>query len=375
MKFRQWVAAALAVATSLGAASSAHAARGMEVGLQDDAVFLYQSYYNRDLALQQAKQLGVTRLRVNVLWNRIASAQNAQRTAPAQVTYNWAPYDSIVDTAAFYGIKVQFTVAGPAPAWANGKHRAGLHAGAYKPNARLYGQFVRAVATHFKGRVDRYSMWNEPNWPGWLAPYKSAPRLYAGLFRAGYSAVKGVDPNAQVLFGELAPQEHRGKSLAPLTFIRKATAHGHVKADGLAHHPYAFGVSPTSRKGGRNDVTMGTLRRLTRLLHVLAHKRKLRTPQGGSLPVYLTEYGYFAKGPRWLGNKRRSAYLRKGFQIALHTPSVREMTQYTLVAPPHGTAWDTSLVSSTGTPSSAFRSLSSWTLGALRVGGIARAPR
>ena len=84
MKFRQGVAAALVVATSLGAAAgSAHAARGMEVGLQDDAVFLYQSYYNRDLGLQQAKQLGVTRLRVNVLWNRIASAQNRQRSAPA----------------------------------------------------------------------------------------------------------------------------------------------------------------------------------------------------------------------------------------------------------------------------------------------------
>jgi hypothetical protein len=375
MKFRQAVAAALAVATSLGAAGSAHAARGMEVGLQDDAVFLYQSYYNRDLALRQAKQLGVTRLRVNVLWNRIASAQNRQRTAPAQVIYNWYPYDSIVDAAGAYGIKVQMTVAGPAPAWANGKRRPGLHAGAYNPNARLYGQFVHDAAVHFKGRVDRYSIWNEPNWPGWLAPYRSAPRLYAGLYRAGYAAVKSVDPNAKVLFGELAPQERRGKSLAPLTFVRRATRHAHFFADGFAHHPYAFTMSPTSHTGGRNDVTMGTLGRLTHLLHLLAHKRKLRTPQGGSLPVYLTEYGYFARGPRSLPVHRRAAYLRKGFQIALHNPSVREMTQYTLVAPPKRTDWDTSLVSSGGAPSSVFNTLSSWSLDALRVGGIASTPR
>ena len=88
---------------------------------------------------------------------------------------------------------------------------------------------------------------------------------------------------------------------------------------------------------------------------------------------FLIEYGYFASGPRSLGVKRRAAYLRKGFQIALHSPSVREMTQYTLVAPPGG--WDTSLVSSTGTPSSVFNTLSSWTLGAVRAGGVARAPR
>jgi hypothetical protein len=289
------------------------------------------------------------------------------------VIYSWYPYDSIVDAAAAYGIKVQMTVAGPAPAWANGKHRAGLHQGAYKPNARLYGQFIHDVAMHFKGRVDRYSIWNEPNWPGWLAPYKSAPSIYAKLYRAGYAGVKSADPNAKVLFGELAPQERRGKSLAPLTFIRRATSHGHFKSDGLAHHPYAFTVSPTSRKGGRNDVTMGTLGRLTHLLHRLARSHRLRTPHGGSLPLYLTEYGYFASGPRSLGNSRRAAYLRKGFQMALHNPSVREMTQYTLVAPPSG--WDTSLVSQFGAPSSAFNALSSWTLGAVRVGSIARTPR
>ncbi|HEY7296017.1 MAG TPA: hypothetical protein VH916_13310 [Dehalococcoidia bacterium] len=371
---RKLLAGVLVAATSLTLASSAHAARGMEVGLQDDAVFLYQHYYNRDLALQQARQLGVTRLRVNVLWNRAAAAQNRQRMAPAQVIYNWAPYDSLVDAASAYGIKVQMTIAGPAPAWANGKHRAGLHNGAYKPNARLYGQFVHDVALHFKGRVDRYSIWNEPNWPGWLAPYKSAPHIYASLYRAGWIAVKSVDPSARVLFGELAPQERRGKSLGPLSFLRLATKHAHFKADGLAHHPYAFSVSPSSRAGGQNDVTMGTLGRLTNLLHKLAHTRKLRTPAGGSLPVYLTEFGYFASGPRALRTKRRAAYLRKGFQIALHTPPVREMTQYTLVAPPKRTDWNTSLVSQGGTPSTVFKTLSSWTLGALRVGGIAKRP-
>jgi hypothetical protein len=372
---RRLAALLLVVFTSLTVATSAHAARGMEVGLQDDAVFVYQQYYDRDLALEQAQQLGVTRLRVNVLWNRVAAAQAGQRMAPAQVIYNWAPYDSIVDAAAAHGIKVQMTVSGPAPAWANGKHRNRIHDGAYKPNARLFGQFAHDVALHFRGRVDRYSIWNEPNWPGWLAPYRSAPRLYASLYRAGYAAVKSADPNAKVLFGELAPQGRRGKSLSPLVFLRQATRHAHFKADGLAHHPYAFNVSPSARKVARNDVTMGTLGRLTNLLHSLAHTRRLRTPHGGSLPVFLTEFGYFARGPRALPLRRRAAYLRKGFQIALHSRSVREMTQYTLVSPPRRTDWDTSLVSRSGAPSSVFRSLSSWAAGALRVGGIARAPR
>jgi hypothetical protein len=362
------------LATVLIASAAAQAAPGMEVGLQDDAVFLYQSYYNRDVALQQARQLGVTRLRVNVLWDRVASAQADQPTPPAQVTYNWAPYDSLVDAAAAYGIKVQFSIAGPAPAWANAKHQHNLHAGAYKPNPTLYGQFVHAVAQHFAGRVDRYSIWNEPNWKGWLAPLKTGPQQYAKLYKAGYAAVKSADPNAKVLFGELAPQERKGASTAPLTFVRQAVAKGHFVADGFAHHPYAFNVAPTSKRGGPNDATLGTLGRLTKLLKGLARAHKLRSPQGGAPPLYLTEYGYFARGPRSLGEKRRAAYLKQGFQMAAKNPAVRELVQYTLIAPPGSVTWDTSLIQPNGAPDPAFQSLSSWALGAIGTGRLAAQP-
>jgi cellulase (glycosyl hydrolase family 5) len=363
------------LATMLIGSAAAHAAPGMEVGLQDDAVFLYQNYYNRDTALDQAKQLGVTRLRVNVLWDRVASAQAAQTTPPATVTYNWAPYDSLVDAAAAKGIKVQFSIAGPAPAWANGMHQDNLHAGAFKPNPVLYGRFVHDVAQHFAGRVDRYSIWNEPNWKGWLAPLKTAPQQYGKLFKAGYAGIKSADPNAKVLFGELAPQERKGASTAPLTFIKKALGRGKITADGFAHHPYAFTVSPTSKKGGPNDVTLGTLNRLTNLLKQLAKKHKMRTPQGKSLPVYLTEYGYFARGPRFLGDARRTAYLKQGFQIAQKNPAVRELVQYTLVAPPGNVAWDTSLIGADGTPTSAFTSLSSWAQGGITKGILTSVPK
>jgi hypothetical protein len=373
-RLRRAVAVVLAMATTLGASATAHAAPGMEVGLQDDAVFLYQSYYNRDLALQQARQLGVTRLRVNVLWNRIASAEAGHVIPPAQVTYDWAPYDSLVNAAAAYGIKVQFSLTGPAPAWANAKHRNDIHAGAYKPNARAYGRFAHDVAQHFVGRVDRYSIWNEPNWGGWLAPLKDGPKLYAALYKAGYTGVKTADWNAKVLFGELAPQEHRGSSTAPLTFVQQATAHSRFVADGFAHHPYAFSVAPGSTKGGPNDATLGTLSRLTTLLKGLAKAHKLRTPTGRALPLYLTEYGYFARGPRSLGEARRSAYLLKGFKMALLNPAVKEMVQYTLVAPPGEVAWDTSLIQATGAPDSAFSSLHTWALNALGAGRIAPLP-
>ncbi len=100
----------------------------------------------------------------------------------------------------------------------------------------------------------------------------------------------------------------------------------------------------------------------------------MRTPTGGTLPLYLTEYGYFARGPRSLGEARRSAYLLKGFQMALLNPAVKEMVQYTLVAPPGDVAWDTSLVQADGVPDPVFGSLHTWALNALGAGRIAQLP-
>ena len=118
--------------------------------------------------------------------------------------------------------------------------------------------------------MDRYSIWNEPNWSGWPAPLKDGPKLYAKLYKAGYAGIKSADPNAKVLFGELAPQERKGASIGPLTFVQQATAHSRFVADGFAHHQYAFTRAPGSTKGGRYDATLVTLGRLTQLLLGLA---------------------------------------------------------------------------------------------------------
>ena len=60
--------AALAL-VALPVVPPAHAARKMEIMLQDDGILVFpNNYYNRDVAFRQARALGVTTLRVNVQW-------------------------------------------------------------------------------------------------------------------------------------------------------------------------------------------------------------------------------------------------------------------------------------------------------------------
>ena len=366
MRTKALISLALLAALLAGRVASAHAARGMEVAIQDDQVFLNQAWYGRERAFARARELGVTRLRVNFIWAR-EIAHPGGRRAPADPGYNWGPFDSLIAQAATHGIKVQLTLTGPAPAWATGNHRVGV----YKPNARAFANFARDVARHFKGRVDRYGIWNEPNWKSWLMPHASSPTIYRHLYVGAYRAIKRADRNTKVLIGETSPQARGRAGTAPLTWLRAMVGRSHLHADGFAHHPYDYRHSPRTVAGGRNDVTIASLGRLTRALSQLAHRRLLRTPHGGALPIYLTEYGYLVHGRFAMNQQRAAAYLAQAFSIALHNGRVKSMLQYGLVSPPLSVNWDSSLIAANGHARSSFYSLRKWASHARR--SIARA--
>ena len=327
----------------------ATAGASMEFALQDDDVFVHQHGYDRDRGLDHAVALGVSRIRVNVLWSRVLV-----RGGSADPVYDFSAIDALQEDAAERGIALQLTIAGPAPSWATGNHRVGN----YKPDAVKFGRFVRAVAEHFQGRVDRYSIWNEPNWNTWLAPASQAPSLYRKLYRAGYAAVKAADPDAQVLIGELAPVGG-GRAIAPLQFLRSLAPRGSapLKADGFAVHPYQLTSAPTISAGKPDDVTIGSLSRLTTALDVLYRRGSLRTSRGKKLDLYLTEFGYLTKGSRRQPPARIAAWMTAALKIAQRNHRVRQLLQYQLIDPPADALWHSAVMSRRGTPEPAYKAL------------------
>jgi hypothetical protein len=315
--------------------STAHASRNMELALQDDAVFVDQRWMDREKALDHAADLRTKRIRVNVIWSRVLIGG----------TYHFEQLDNLHAAAASRGIKLQMTLTGPAPASATRNHSVG----GYRPSPAKFAAFARTVATHFKGRVDRYSIWNEPNLSAWLSPSKSAPKLYRSLYRSGYTAVKRVDPQAQVLFGELAPYRD-GRTIAPLKFLRDVACArcAPLKADGLALHPYQFTKAPTVRAGGPDDAPISRLRQVTKTLDQLAKRRKLATPKGRGLHLYLTEFGYLSSGRRKQSARRRSAWLSSAYKLARKNPRVKQLLQYQLVDPPARERWHSAILDRKG---------------------------
>lgn len=376
----------LAVLAALGTLSGVFAgpavARShMEIGLQDDQVFLNQYWYGRTAGLARAHDLHVTWLRSNLVWTRaLTNGGGSARKRPKHVRYDVSRWDQLIDAAAAQGIRVELTLTGPSPRWATPHGRGGPFA----PRLSDWHEFVRRMVTHFKGRVSRYEIWNEPNWVGWLQPMREAPYSYRGLYQTAWSTIHKTDPKAQVLIGDTSPYVVPHKAWAPLTFLRAmACVNGHYKrlkgckgtlvADGYAHHPYHYQHGPTYKYPGANNVTIGTLGRLTSALDKLRKAHALRTRNNAKMPVYLTEFGYFTFGYRGLPESKRAKYEAQAFSIAQRNPRVRQMLHYQLVEPQPGpyAFWKTYLIRSDGVERFSFYSLASWADGAAASGRVA----
>ena len=380
MRSRIAAAALTALALAAVAAAPADAARGMEIGLQDDPHFLDEDAGVRGAAFAHARSLGVSSLRANVAWASVVS-DPAAKSAPAVVYFDFSRFDRLVDEAASKGIRVQLTLTGDAPAWATRDRKISDD----HPDPQRYAQFAAAAASHFDGRVRALSIWNEPNWHGLLKPerlcgkvskklngrparrrvrvcVKTSARVYRELYRAAHAAIKRVAPGMPVWIGETNPYVNQHKrSTAPLAWVRqiacadpviKHCKGGALRADGYAHHPYSFDRRPGAARPGADNVTLATIGRLSKQLRTL--RGRLRVA-GGSL--YLTEFAYYSAGPRKTPARTRAAWTREAFELALRTPKVRQLLYYQLVDPPKSFSWRTGLITIRGSRHPAYHAL------------------
>ena len=371
-------------------AAPASAGKQMEVAVQDDGLFIFQDHSNREAALSRARAMGVTTIRMNILWwQPIPRAQRTQTTVPSPIRYDFSAWDGAIARARAYGIKTQLDLTGDPPAWACGSKKPPYACDGFRPSVPLFQHFAAAVAQHFKGRVSRYSIWNEPNWYTWLSPHDEAPILYRNLYIAGYNAIKSVDPSAEVVMGETAPHFQPNISTPPLQFIREMVCvnkklkrirgadekclGGPLKLDAYATHPYDFTHKPTKRRENPDELTLANIRRLPKLLNKL-RKKGLIEPSTKRFPIYLTEHGYFIGGSRGVPERKRAQWIVQAWQMAQENRRVKEMVHYVFVSPPADAPsayFDMGLIAQNGVRRASYFALQNWIQQAVAAGKVA----
>jgi hypothetical protein len=121
--------------------------------------------------------------------------------------FDWAGSDRVVDASRSAHLNVQgILISTPRWAEARGSHTV-VPSGLYEPwdsPANTWGRFVRTIAERYRGRVQAWEIWNEPDYPkGSFGFWFGTKADYYQLLKVAYKAIRSVDPSAPVLMAGL----------------------------------------------------------------------------------------------------------------------------------------------------------------------------
>lgn len=318
-----------ACVTVLALAPSASAVRPLETGMADGGPFNVALEIPN--AYKKVRATGASAIRLYVIWRNIAPA-GAEKPAgfdpadPADPAYDW----SLLDYQVYYALQNDLEPIlsiEAAPDWAEGDG-SGPFPGTFDPSAREFGLFATAAAQRYSGsfnnlpRVRYWQAWNEPNYFRHLMPqYNTAfsdpvgansrllsPGVYRGLLNAFARSVHRVHRDNLVITGGLAPfgneraETHVSRTLPFMRALLCMNARNRPEPgcnkrshfDVWSHHPYTSG-GPTHHAASSEDVSMGDLEKMSRLLNAAIRAGHIVSRQRPKF--WITEFSWDTKPP------------------------------------------------------------------------------
>jgi len=177
---RLFVLALALAAMTLAAPSAASASKTQLSLFQDDRELLGNGNIDPAEAMAEVANLGADVVRFNIIFYKIyrtpadrARPSDFDAADPNSPRYDWSKIDRFVTLARANGLGILATVTGPGPHYSTkAPARCRSVPCLTNPDPREFGKFAAAVAKRYRGRIDYYSIWNEPNLETWLRPQK-----------------------------------------------------------------------------------------------------------------------------------------------------------------------------------------------------------
>lgn len=241
------------------------------------------------------REAGVEWLRSPLRWSWIE---------PQRDVYRWERVDGIVAAVHDAGLHL-LAVLGGTPTWASGIDvrtlpRRSLRDAFAPSSTDDLAEHVASVARRYRGLIDAYEIFNEPNSDHHWMPQPD-PARYVELLCASYEAVKQADPHALVVVGGL---NGNGLSLGwePASgrdFLKAIYARGGGRCfDVMAIHPYAHPVEDG----------------LAVLQSWVDATRSYMAEQGDRRPLWITEVGWGSDARVWghsaISEEQQAAWVR-----------------------------------------------------------------
>ncbi|MBI2756224.1 MAG: cellulase family glycosylhydrolase [Chloroflexi bacterium] len=337
-----WVAALLLVAACSGGAAPTNPPTGpgsapsvprptlppVELGKIPTAdpavhVFLWGNPRTTQRDLNLARDAGFTWVKQRFEW------RNVEKNGKGQ--FEWQEPDRVMQAIGDSGLRVIARLDNQ-PRWASSKIT--FPASGPPDNQKDWTDYVTALAARYKGKIQAYEIWNEPNLAREWGGQKPDPAAYTALLKASYQAIKAVDPQALVISAGMSPTtESSDNAMRDMDFYRGMYAAGAKGSFDLlgAHMPGFKGdpcqdpaqVAADPSLTNPGDPSPTELKRVYAFRHV-EDVRALMVEQGdGDKQIAVLEMGW-TTDPRpgspylWhaVSEDQQAKYLVAGFQCA-----------------------------------------------------------
>ena len=205
---------------------------------------------------------------------------------PNQNTFNWTVMDGLVNAANSRGLFILGSIAS-CPPWA-AVNTSGLP-WTRPRSAADYATFCDVVARRYKGKIDAYEIWNEPNGGLFFNPAPD-PAYYTSMVRAAYPRIKAVDSTVSVVAGALAQTGNTQSTIAAVDFLTAMYQNGLAgSCDAVSFHPYDWGFQSTFADGMPYENSP--------MRQMISIRSLMKANGDGAKKLWATEFGVPTVGP------------------------------------------------------------------------------
>ena len=198
-------------------------------------VFLWGHREEADRDLKLAKEAGFTWVKQRFEWRNIEKVKKNE--------FEWHEPDLVIDKINKSGLGIIARMDNQ-PDWAR-KDKI-FPASGPPDNIEDWKDFVQDFAERYKGKVQIYEIWNEPNISREWGNLKPDAKAYTEMLRVSYTEIKKIDPNAVIVSAGLSPTtEQSDRAISDTVFLKEMYANG-AKAyfDMLGVHAPGFKAAP-----------------------------------------------------------------------------------------------------------------------------------
>ena len=198
-------------------------------------VFLWGNPETTERDLKLAKDAGFNWVKQRFEWRNI---EKTKKNA-----WEWNEPDRIVDAINRAGLGIIARLDNQ-PDWAR---RDKIFPASGPPDkTEDWKDYVQQISERYRGKIQAYEIWNEPNLSREWGNARPDARLYTEMLRDSYQEIKKVDPGALVISGGLSPTtEQSDRAISDMVYLREMYAHGAKPYfDMLGAHAPGFKAPP-----------------------------------------------------------------------------------------------------------------------------------